>query len=82
MEEKERRIAESLRVCADAAMHCRGCVEKFSFGCAARLKHRAADSIDALVDGLEAMRRNVEKAEILNHSEGTGEETAKGTDGK
>ena len=77
MEDKGKRIAESLRLCAKVPIKCDGCIEAFGVGCATRLRNQAADIIEEMAGELEEARRNDSKMKTLSHLEGSTEGTQK-----
>lgn len=59
MEKNRKQIAESLRLCSDAPLKCRQCVEVFGIGCASRLRTKAADTIEEMAVELEKTRQEM-----------------------
>lgn len=54
MTDQAKRIAESLRLCSDAPLKCPLCIQTFGIGCATRLRIKAAEMIERLIEDVKS----------------------------
>lgn len=63
-----RRLIEDLRTCASYKVPCKYCSRAIGDDCAPELKADAADAIETLINGIEAYRQQLERAQAYIES--------------